>query len=85
MFYNGRNKRRENKIKEIKEQETKSIWISQKKGQPQLFYEWKGTYFKQLYSSKNVKYLIYLNKSNKDLRKKFDNLEDKINDLVNKI
>ena len=73
----------EDKIQEIKEQEMKSIWISLRDNEPQLFYEWKGTYFKQLFSSKNIKYLIYLNKSNKELIRKFGLLESSINDVIN--
>lgn len=75
----------EDNINEIKEQEMKSIWISQKNEDPQLFYEWKGTYFKQLYASKNIKYLIYLNKSNTDLIEKFEKIENDISTAIDSI
>lgn len=75
----------EDKIQEIKEQEMKSIWILLRNNELQLFYEWKGTYFKQLFSSKNIKYLIYLNKSNEELKRKFGIIESSINDVINNL
>lgn len=73
----------EEKIQEIKEQEMKSIWILSKNERPQLFYEWSGTYFKQLFSVKNIKYLIYVNKRNYDLKTEFKLIESKIQDVIN--
>ncbi len=70
------------KVKEIKEQEMKSIWIQQENEQPQLFYEWHGTYFKDLYPFKNIKYLVYLNKENQDLINKFEIINKNVKEIV---
>lgn len=73
------------KINEIMEQEAKSIWITSDSEKPKLFYEWTGTYFKELFKFKNVKYLIYINKNNDALHTKFMSVENSIKDFVNNI
>jgi len=73
------------KINEIKEQELKSIWITSDNGNPQLFYEWTGTYFKELVSFKNIKYLIYIEKNKEKLAEKYRSIEDDIKNQINKL
>ncbi len=69
-------------INEIKEQEMNSIWIKSKGEKPELFYEWSGTYFKDLCFFKNIKYLIYLNNENNDLRKEYMKVDEEIKNII---
>lgn len=73
------------KINEIKEQELKSIWITSDNGNPQLFYEWTGTYFRELVSFKNIKYLIYIEKNKEKLAEKYRSIENDIKKQINKL
>jgi len=73
------------KIQEIKEQEMKSIWILTKNDELKLFYEWEGTYFRQLRSFKNIKFLAFLNRTNKKLIENFDPYNKKIKERLSKL
>jgi len=72
------------KIQDIVEQELKSIWILSKdsNSKPKLFYEWEGSYFRQLRNFKNIKCLIFIDKNNNELNKQFNEYNDKIEKIL---
>ncbi|MBN1215257.1 MAG: HD domain-containing protein [Candidatus Lokiarchaeota archaeon] len=66
----------------FKEEEEQTIWIQEKNKTPEIFYRSNETFFRKIHEFGITKVLVYINKDNKDLLKKFENLQSKIKDII---
>ncbi|MBY8981767.1 MAG: HD domain-containing protein [Candidatus Lokiarchaeota archaeon] len=72
-----------NEIEEkFKEEEEQTIWIQEKDKIPEIFYRTNETFFRKIHDFGITKVLIYINKENNELIKKFNSIELKIKKLI---
>jgi len=65
-------------------EEEKTIWIQEKNNSPEIFYRSNESFFEKIHEFGITKILIYINKENRDLRKKFKETEPSIKKLIDK-
>ena len=68
--------------KKFKEEEEETIWIQDKNKQPEIFYRSNETFLEKIHGFGITKVLIYINKKNKILLKKYNLIEPKIKQLI---
>ncbi len=66
----------------LKEEKERTIWIQEKNKNPEIFYRSNETFFRKIHEFGITKVLIYLNKDNDDLIKKYKAIESKITKII---
>ncbi len=77
--------RAKDELKNAQKEMEKSIWIQGKGEGPELFYQSRKSYFKDMSRFGITKILIYLNRSNEELHQKFQIIQPRIQNRIDNI
>ena len=66
----------------FKEEDEQTIWIQEKNKDPEIFYRNNETFLRKIHEFGITKVLVYINKENKELIKKYESIEPKIKELI---
>ena len=72
-------------LKKARKEMEKSIWIQFKDEDPELFYQSRKSYFKEMSQFGITKILVYLNRSNEKLPHKFQTIKSRIQNRIDNI